>query len=114
MFVFINQNITLYNFPVNIKIPTEINAIAENTFMIFIGTNFVNKTPSVTPNMVTIAKAIIDPMNTLKGLFVLLVIMIATIVIMIATNCVLSPSSARNIDVKVAMRIFQSMITPFV
>jgi len=107
MFVFINQNIRLYNFPVNIKIPTEINAIAENTFMIFIGTNFVNKTPSVTPNMVTIAKAIIDPTNTLRGLFVLLVIMIAA-------NCVLSPSSARNIDVKVAMRIFQSMITPFV
>jgi len=107
MFVFINQNITLYNFPVNIKIPTEINAIAERTFMVFIGTSFVNKTPSVTPNMVTIAKAIIDPTNTLKGLFVLLVIMIAA-------NCVLSPSSARNIDVKVAMRIFQSMITPFV
>ena len=43
-----------------------------------------------------------EPINTVKGLFVLLVITIAAI-------CVLSPSSARKIDVKVAMSIFQSM-----
>lgn len=43
-----------------------------------------------------------EPINTAKGLFVLLVITIAAI-------CVLSPSSAGKIDVKVAMSIFQSM-----
>ena len=66
------------------------------------GTNFVNATPNVTPNMVITAKATIEPINTVKGLLDLLVIMIAAI-------CVLSPSSARKIDVKVAMSIFQSM-----
>ena len=58
------------------------------------GTNFVNDAPNVTPIKVTAAKATIDPINTVMGLFVLPVIMIAAI-------CVLSPSSARKIDVKV-------------
>mgnify|MGYP004326971299 CR=1 FL=1 len=66
------------------------------------GTIFVNPAPNVTPIKVITAKAIIEPINTVKGLFVLLVITIAAI-------CVLSPSSARKIDVKVAMSIFHSM-----
>ncbi len=84
----------------------EINATAEVIFIKYIGINFVITTPNVTPIKVITAKAIIDPINTVKGLFVLLVIMIAAI-------CVLSPSSARKIVEKVAMRIFQSMTIPF-
>lgn len=86
--------------------PTVINATAERTFMRYIGITFVITPPNATPIMVITAKAIIDPIKTVSGLFVLLVIIIAAI-------CVLSPSSARKIVENVAMRIFQSIIIPF-
>ncbi len=47
-----------------------------------------------------------EPINTVKGLFVLLVITIAAI-------CVLSPSSARKIDVKVAISYQKAKEAPF-
>lgn len=59
--------------------PTLINATAERYLMAFMGINFVNRTPSVTPIKVTTAKAIIEPANTARGLLVMLVIMIAAI-----------------------------------
>ncbi len=70
------------------------------------GIIFVIKTPAITPIMVTTAKAIIEPAKTVKGLFVLLVIIIAAI-------CVLSPSSASKIDKNVVIKIFQSIMAPF-
>ncbi len=86
--------------------PTVINATADRAFMRCIGITFVNTPPNATPIMVITAKAIIDPIKTVSGLFVLLVIIIAAI-------CVLSPSSARKIVENVAMRIFQSIVIPF-
>ncbi len=62
--------------------PTDINATAERVFMRFIGINFVITTPNVTPIIVITAKANIDPINTVRGLFVLLVIIIAAIYVL--------------------------------
>lgn len=80
-----------------------IKAIAAPIFMKLIGKNLVIIVPTATPITVTTANASMVPRKTGTGLFVLLVISMDA-------SCVLSPSSAKKMVMKVLMIIFQSIV----
>jgi len=91
--------------PRNIHNPIAMKARAATFLRIFWGMTAIRPSPKRTPTSVTRHKARDAPMNTDKGSFVLEVIMMAA-------NCVLSPSSARKIVPKVVRKTFQSIALP--
>jgi len=91
--------------PRNIHNPIATKASAATFLRIFWGMTAIRPSPKRTPTSVTRHKARDAPMNTDQGSFVLEVIMMAA-------NCVLSPSSARKIVPKVVRKTFQSIALP--